>query len=527
MDDKTAKIPSLKDFQKSQTSAQKRKTEKKQVSKSDTHRLDTNRRTAGKSGYNNSEEVKTYRPGKNKSSSSVSGTTLKLDKNKIRNADSEKRYPEERYPEDKVYERKFQTHREQSLTQTRVAGRRPPQQRLPVQNSGERRPPANTGNYQRNEQRRQEPARNNQARPPRPSGRQTENLRSTDKRRPPQPPVKKRKKPMSPFRRKVRRIMVYILIVLGFLLAGLILSLTVLFKTEKIDVKIEDNFYSAQEIISASGLHYQDNIFMSDKSGAEKKLLEKFPYIKDVKIKAIIPDTININVEISKEAFAVRTDNLIYIANENSKVLNVIATADEVSVPIIEGVKVKTAKTGEILDFESEMVKDSLTEMFTFAEEKGYTKITKVDLESHKSVTGTDTIEIRYVYDDRIVVYMGIPENISYKMQTAQTIITEKLDVNGAVLTGELDVSQCYDSKKSYFNQYSLIPDAVITEPSTDPTATTEAVEDEYYEDVYYEEDYYEEDYPEDEIYEEGYNEEEYHEDEYYADDNGSEDSYM
>lgn len=526
MDDKTAKIPSLKDFQKSQNLPRKRKPENKKVSRSNTHRLDVNRKTAGSSGHS-SDEVKTYRPHKNiGSGSSVSGKTQKLDKNKIRNADSRKRYPEGRFPEDKAYERKFQTHREQSLTQTRVAGRRPPQPKPSVQTDGERRPPANGGNYPRNAPRRQESPRNNSARPPQPSRRPAGNTRRPEGRRPAQPP-KKPRKPISPFRRKFRRILVYVLIVLGFLLAGLILSLTVLFKTEKIEVKVEDNFYSSQEIIAASGLHYQDNIFTSDKSGAEKKLLEKFPYIKDVNIKAIIPDTINIDIEISKEAFAVRTDNLTYISNENSKVLKVIATADEVEVPIIEGVKVKDTKAGQTLDFESDMVKDSLTEMFTFAKEKGYTKITRVDLESRKNVNGTDTLEIRYVHDDRIVVYMGIPENISYKMQTAQTIITEKLDVNGAVLTGELDVSQCYDSKKSYFNQYSLIPDAVITQPSTDPTATTEAAEDEYYEDGYYEEDYYEEDYPENENYEEGYNEEGYYEEEYYAADNGSEDGYV
>ena len=216
--------------------------------------------------------------------------------------------------------------------------------------------------------------------------------------------------------------------------------------------------------------------------------------IKSAKVTAVIPDTITIDITLSKPSYAVKTDRLTYIANEDSKVLEVTATADEVKVPLIEGVSVKDAKAGEHLEFESTIVKESLNEMFNLAKEKGYDKITRVDITSNQTHSGTQTMEIRYVYDDRIVVYLGIPENITYKMQTAQTIIDEKLDVNGAVLTGELDVSNSYDTKKSYFNQYSLIPEVVIPEPSgtsaTEPATTVSEdyaadAEDEYYDEYY------------------------------------------
>lgn len=109
-------------------------------------------------------------------------------------------------------------------------------------------------------------------------------------------------------------------------------------------------------------------------------------------------------------------------------------------------------------------------------------------------------MEIRYVYDNRIVVYMGIPENITYKMQTAQTIIAEKLDVNGAVLTGELDVSNSFDTKKSYFNQYSLIPEVATTEPSSISATTAPVTEGETlgYDDGYGDDGYSDEGYVDD-----------------------------
>lgn len=467
MDDKTTKIPSLKEFQQAQREQEKRqqlrkrKPEKSKAKslKGDTHRVDLSR--SGKKPSKSSPEIKTreYKPEAHRKPVSM-GSTQKIDSTKVRQQD-------DRF---KAFESDVQYHsRRQSandsrpLTQTRVAGQRPPQQR-----QGSQRPPQQRLSGQRAPQQR--------IAPDRVQGQRPKSAQSA-------PYRKKKKKPLSPFARKVRRVLIYSLIVLAILTVGVILSMTVLFKTENIVVNVPDNFYSAEDIISASGLHYQDNIFMAGKARAEQRLEEKFPYIKSAEVTAKIPDTINIDITLSTPSFAVKTDNLTYIANEDCKVLEVTSTADEADVPLIEGVSVKDAKAGEQLEFESTLVKDILAEMFNFAKEKGYKKITRVDIETTTTVSETQTLEIRYVYDDRIVVYMGLPENITYKMQTAHTIIDEKLDVNGSVLTGELDVSGAYDTKKSYFNQYSLIPEAVITEPATEATEATEenAEEDNYF----------------------------------------------
>ena len=92
-------------------------------------------------------------------------------------------------------------------------------------------------------------------------------------------------------------------------------------------------------------------------------------------------------------------------------------------------------------------------------------------------------VELKYVYDNRIVVYLGIPEHITYKVQTAHTIIKEKIDTGGTMIAGDLDVSMCHDSMKSYFNQYTLL--APNSAHATEPV-TTEVQEDEPDTAVYY-----------------------------------------
>lgn len=510
MDDKTAKIPSLKEFEKTHRQQTGKKSTKKSKAqdksrrslKGDTHRVELKAGDSRSSRGFTADSVKTYTPRSRtpENTTGVSGNTKKLNNQRLRE-EAIRNFSDDNV---RTYQRR-QSPSNQGLTRTRVAGNRPEGYKAPQERAERRafeeapqrnRPPQPAAGRGVS---RQNPAKRPSSSVPRDRKQVPDNRGQAPKRKAPEPlRHKKKKKPLSPFARKVKRIFFYSLIVLAVLLAGIVLSMTVLFKTENINVSVPDNFYSSQEIISASGLHYQDNIFTAGKNQAEERLMKKFPYIKSADIYAVMPDTINIDITLCTESYAVKTNAMTYIAGEDSKVLKVSSTEDEVKVPLVEGVEVKSAKVGEKLEFESQFVRDSLSEIFEFAKAKGYKKITALDIETNKNVTGATAIEIRYVYDNRIVVYLGIPENITYKMQTAHTIIDEKLDVNGAVLTGELDVSQCYDSNRSYFNQYSLIPDVVVTEPessgATEPTTQEVYEGDEYYEDPGYYEDpeYYE-----------------------------------
>ena len=525
MEDKTTKIPSLKEFQKAQQSDKKGDTRKVKIShhvadkakSTDAHREKVGRPSRLKPVFD--EDVKIREPkrsGKNLSSK-VSGNTRKIDSKKINEEDDRfKAFEEKPRPERRT------ANSQRPLTQTRVAGQRPASDRHA--NSGER---PHSG-YRTEPYHRERvsqtghstkdnyiPRQSKDSQPPR----RPDNMKHAPQTKGNPVRHKKKKKPLSPLARKVIRISLYALVVLSFLAVGVIICMMVLFKTENIVVNVPDKFYSSQEIIEASGLNFHESIILANKSAAEERLEEKFPYIKSAEVYAVVPDTINIDITLSTPSYAVKTDKLTYIASEDSKVLDVIATADEVGVPLIEGVAVNNAKAGEHLEFESVLVRDSLNEMFNLAKIKGYKNITRVDIETRTNTAGVTTMEIRYVYDNRIVVYMGIPENLTYKMQTAQTIISEKLDINGAVLTGELDVSNSFDTKKSYFNQYSLIPEVVVTEPSS-TASTTAAVTEAYspeYDDGYYDDGYSDSDnsYDSEEPFEGGDN---YNEDEYYQD---------
>lgn len=283
---------------------------------------------------------------------------------------------------------------------------------------------------------------------------------------------KKPRKPLSPRARKFRNFFIYLGLFLCVMLVGVILSLTVMFKTEQIIVNGSGD-YLEQDIIAESGLIIGDNIFTSPKGRAEDKLESAFPYIEKADVYSVFPNTINIDITLAEAACVVDGMNGYYIVSDKGKVLEVSATVDELEVPVVEGIKAGGKVAGDFIDYDSEVVSLALQEIFSTLSELDAESITLVNVS-----TENDTVELKYVYDNRIVVYLGIPEHLAYKVRTAQTIIKEKLEVSGTMIAGDLDVSMCYDTSKSYFNQYSLLTDNVTAhEETAEPTEETITVQ--------------------------------------------------
>ncbi len=325
--------------------------------------------------------------------------------------------------------------------------------------------------------------------------------------------VKKSKKPVTPKVRKFRNLMVYLSIISIVLIVSIVLSLTVFFKTEQIIVS-GNEMYSQQEIIEASGLSLGQNIFTANKSAASDRIEKTYPYIENANVYFSIPDAIKIDITMAHPSYMIEALGGFYIVSDKGKVLEVVATDDEAQVPIIEGVTVEGKTPGEYLEFSSEIVEKGLEEIFSAVRELNFKTITGVNVETTKG----GTVKFSLAYDDRIVIELGTPDHLNYKINTAYTIVNEKLDIDGSKPKGVLDVSKSFETKKSYFNEYSILADSVApTITVTEPTEALESTEP-YYEDYYYENYEYSDEYDYSDEYE--YTDEDYsygsYEDAYY-----------
>lgn len=279
-----------------------------------------------------------------------------------------------------------------------------------------------------------------------------------------------RKKPVSPLRRKLIRIVSTVAIVAVILIVGVILSLTVLFKTSNYKV-IGNTLYLESDIIATCGISQGENIFLAPKGAAEKRLINRFPYVEDANVTFSIPDTIKIEITEAVEGYLFKVSEAEYLViSTKGRVLNRVADAGAYQLPIFIGPKLTSGEIGRDVVYEDDTVLNmigSITQVFS---DNGYRGITEID--------ATDPAAITFTYDGRIKVKLGLPEDLSYKIRTAMTIITGNIDTNpSSRQQGILDVSRCNVTKRSYYKE-GTISATEATEPasaaSTEPSESTD-----------------------------------------------------
>ena len=238
------------------------------------------------------------------------------------------------------------------------------------------------------------------------------------------------------------------------LLIGVILSLTVLFKTEKIEVE-GNSFYSEDQILSYANVALQSNIFVGKMTATPDKIAEKLPYVESAKVDFVVPDTIKITITDAVPSYVIINDGKFLLISSKGRILDVMADNSS-NYPVLSSSSLKNTTVGDYVSYSDENVPVILEEISDSLSKNEFKGITGIDV--------TNTANIKLVYDNRIAVIIGLPEDIDYKIRTAMAIITEKLDPNktGAIY-GTLDVSSCSTTKTSRFNPNETI--AVTTAP--------------------------------------------------------------
>lgn len=273
-------------------------------------------------------------------------------------------------------------------------------------------------------------------------------------------------KSMTPRKRKIKRFFTGFSIFMVIAVVSVLLSLTVFFKMERIIVTGETR-YSQEDIINLSQIETGENIFLCDKAAASKRIVDALPYVAEAKVGFVIPNAITIEIVEEVPSYAMGYQDGYYIVGENGRILEKTAE-NYYGLPIVQGAEITSNKVGEYANFSDEKITAILAELVRVLDAYNFDDITIIDV--------SDTANIRFLYDDRITVVLGIPEDLDYKVNTAQTIINDKLDPNGTgLIKGRLDVSMCKDTKKSYFKENEGFE---ATQNTQTVTAEPESVEE-------------------------------------------------
>lgn len=257
-----------------------------------------------------------------------------------------------------------------------------------------------------------------------------------------QEPARKLKKPLSAKQFRLKRILLCSSICAVVVIIGAVLSLTVLFKTENIEVE-GNKYYYDDQIIGFSSVEMQKNIFLAKWGSTPELIQENLPYIESASVDFVIPDTIVIKVKNAVPSYVIKNGNDFLIISSKGRIID-RATENTSNLPELKCGELKSTKVGEYISFNDDNVIDILNDVAKSLSENNIEKITSIDV--------TDTANISFVYDGRITIKLGLPDDIDYKLRTAITIINEKLDPNKTgTISGTLDVSSCNINKMSHY----------------------------------------------------------------------------
>ncbi len=295
-----------------------------------------------------------------------------------------------------------------------------------------------------------------------PMRRPAQQPRSRPKQAPPPKPVRRRP-PLSAAERRRRRrrrmFFFYIFLFLAVIGTAVTLSLTVLFRVERIEVRGESR-YSAEQIMQASGLETGGNLFLTDTGAAAAAIEKALPYIGEAKVSRVLPSELSISVQEEPAASAILWEGQYVVLGASGKVLELASAAPE-NCPVIKGVVMQQAEPGSAAAFADEEASTVLQRLESALSAVGVSPVSEIDL--------TDLYRVSVLYDGRISLQLGAPTNYEEKLRFF-TALLEQGRISETD-SGTFDLSLAAETNHGYFEEG--LPSSA---PASSATASSDTV---------------------------------------------------
>lgn len=248
-----------------------------------------------------------------------------------------------------------------------------------------------------------------------------------------------RSMPMSKGKRKRRDILFYAIFTAVLLIVFAVLSLTVLFNVAQIEVEGE-GYYTEQRIVDATGIVLQDNMFRTNMTRIEQRMVRELPRLKSVNIRRVLMDKIVIEVEEAVPVGVVPVGGDYVMLDADSKVLE-ITPVQPLDLILISGCAVAQYEPGTIATFENEESANLIAQVMEALDREGMLSNT-VELNVEKRY------DIFFRYGEYYTCELGDIEKLDKKLQ----MIAKVMESNPDDVTATIDASD--PNKVHYRPQY-------------------------------------------------------------------------
>lgn len=218
--------------------------------------------------------------------------------------------------------------------------------------------------------------------------------------------------------------------------AGLVLSLTVFFNLESVEIRRTSDGgttftnLDAQELIDTSGIRQGDNLLRLRTDRILARLQEKFSYVADLRLERKFPTHLVLWVDEAVPVCFLPNGEGYLLLDQRGRVLETQSHYLPTDGTRILGFPVETFTRGEkINETEQERLRLVLS-LEQLLEETNWGKLDLIDLRN--------MMEIRLLYDGKIAILLGTREELPYKLAAAQAVLQQAVTPQTIAL---LDVS--------------------------------------------------------------------------------------
>ena len=248
--------------------------------------------------------------------------------------------------------------------------------------------------------------------------------------------------------RRMRRRQRVFRITLAVLAAGivfLILSRTVLFKIQNIEItNPEAANYTSEQIVAQCGIAYgTQNLFSCNLDKVARNIEQRLPYIGSATVERDFPSSLRVTVEPTKTSAAIAYGTGYLCIDRDGKMLESVETAPD-NVPVLRcntefemnlGQYIGVSATGKKNDDKTKAAAATIAlykRVNEGIEAAGIEDVTLIDIR--------DTRAITLMYQNRLTLHLGTEDALETKLQTAAKTIAAEND-GSKTRTGAIDLT--------------------------------------------------------------------------------------
>ncbi len=220
-------------------------------------------------------------------------------------------------------------------------------------------------------------------------------------------------------RRRLKIAFIFFLIIALVTLA--IMCFTVFFPIKRINVSGSE-IYSKSEIIKASRLSTDDNLFVVSEEEIEGNIRKKLPYIDNVKLKRVLPDAVILTVTDAKEYAYYQSGEKYFVLSNSGYILKEQTEVPENVFQIVTGgIEGKVSNRAK---YKNSAEQELVNTLVSTLEQKEI-NIDKIDV--------SNILEITLEVEGRFTVTLGTSEHLQEKIAHLSGMIDSIPDRSGKI----------------------------------------------------------------------------------------------